>query len=137
MSKQYTFKTTKDTEWMEEILNRISPQDRSAFIRDSIRQNLEKLGVCKDILGQTSDKVTHQTSHVIPKRQTYKTIDFVPGSSIIYANRENDSPVVFDDKVGGFTPRTKVTIPEPAIFETTKDEPSIDDLEAKMSSLYK
>lgn len=44
MGKQYTFKTTKDTAWMEPILDAMSSGERSKFFRESVRKSLDNSG---------------------------------------------------------------------------------------------
>jgi len=41
MGKQHTFRTTKDTEWMDEILNNMGCSGKSEFIRNAIADRLE------------------------------------------------------------------------------------------------
>ena len=43
--KQYTFKTTRATEWMEKILDSIEPQDRSSFIREMLLVGMMNKGI--------------------------------------------------------------------------------------------
>lgn len=46
MTKQYTFKTTKTTEWMEPILDELSQnRDRSAVLREMVAYYLEHTGI--------------------------------------------------------------------------------------------
>ena len=46
LAKQYTFKTTKATQWMEPILDDLSNgRDRSAVIREMITDHLVKSGI--------------------------------------------------------------------------------------------
>lgn len=46
MTRQYTFKTTKNTKWIEPILDELSKdRERSAVIRDIIIEYLEKSGL--------------------------------------------------------------------------------------------
>ncbi len=40
MPKQYNFKTTRATEWMEEVLDNLPPSERSRFIRTAIMKHL-------------------------------------------------------------------------------------------------
>lgn len=57
MGKQYTFKTTKNTEWLEDVLNNMSGRERSEFIRAAIISYLTKTTPTNvDTRGLTSDK---------------------------------------------------------------------------------
>ena len=46
--KQYTFRTTKSTEWIEEILDQVPKSSRSALIRELIITGLEAHGIVVD-----------------------------------------------------------------------------------------
>jgi len=55
MTKQYTFKTTKETSWIEEILDRMDMGDRSKFIRTCITTVLDRSHNCHTIVTPMSD----------------------------------------------------------------------------------
>lgn len=55
MPKQYTFKTTRATEWMESHLDSLPPSERSRFIRQAIA----------DAIG--SDKTTPSVTLSVPQ----------------------------------------------------------------------
>lgn len=42
MGKQYTFKITKDTEWLQSVLDNMGSRERSEFIRSAIIAQLTK-----------------------------------------------------------------------------------------------
>lgn len=45
MGKQYNFKTTRTTSWMEDILDNMSNGDRSLFIREAVSEHMYALGM--------------------------------------------------------------------------------------------
>ena len=63
MGKQYTFKTTKDTLWLEKILDNMDSRCRSEFIRSAIINTLTVTQPSKDDRKVfSSDKMTDKTS---------------------------------------------------------------------------
>lgn len=67
MPKQYTFRTTKDTHWLETILDGKDRDERSGFIRDmialGIRASGHPLSMKKEVTRITSHEMRN-TSHV-------------------------------------------------------------------------
>lgn len=63
MGKQYTFKTTKDTLWLEKILDNMDKRCRSEFIRNAIVSTLTVTQPRQDDRKVfSSDKMTDKTS---------------------------------------------------------------------------
>lgn len=54
MSKQYTFKTTRHTEWMENILDSIPFNDRSMMIREFLSLGMKAKGMKTEPVSQMS-----------------------------------------------------------------------------------
>lgn len=80
MSKQYTFKTTRYTEWMEEILDNISNQDRSRFIREVLIQGMKSMGIKiqeetqRSFVLQTTDQPVTNISQIKVTQRTEETL---------------------------------------------------------------
>lgn len=64
MPKQYTFKTTKSTEWMEEVLDNLPSSERSRFIRFALELALQER---EDSL-QIDSSLPIMKQRVTPKR---------------------------------------------------------------------
>lgn len=61
LPKQYTFKTTRHTEWMEEHLDSLPPSERSRFIRAAIADALGQGDIVRQYVPKSvksSKKVT-------------------------------------------------------------------------------
>lgn len=61
MAKQYSFKTTKTTKWIESILDDLSSGERSEAIREMIADYLEKSGI-KDEYEKKYGEITKKES---------------------------------------------------------------------------
>jgi hypothetical protein len=61
LPRQYTFKTTKDTAWIEEVLDDPAhTRDRSAFIRELIIAGLESTGIKRDYETERRHNLLHR-----------------------------------------------------------------------------
>jgi hypothetical protein len=57
LPKQYSFKTTRATEWMEEVLDSLPPSERSRFVREAIHYFLSKKKDKEEQRNTFNDKV--------------------------------------------------------------------------------
>jgi hypothetical protein len=53
LPRQYTFKTTRKTEWMEEVLGKVDSHDRSSFIREMLVLGMKTAGIIDDVYDKT------------------------------------------------------------------------------------
>lgn len=63
MGKQYTFRLTRDTKWVENTLDKMESQHRSNFIREAIIQKIKQKDVTH-VTQEVTQKVTHVTQEV-------------------------------------------------------------------------
>lgn len=71
MPKQYTFKTTRATDWLEEHLDSLPPSERSRFIRSAISDKLTKDDNIRQDNTLSYQKVTQKETKVdFPTLQT-------------------------------------------------------------------
>ena len=64
MPKQYTFKTTRHTAWMEEHLDSLPPSERSRFIRAAIADALEQDDIVRQYVSKSSEVILSPSKKV-------------------------------------------------------------------------
>jgi hypothetical protein len=98
-SKQYTFKTTRDTEWLEDILDSLPPQYRSEFIRAHLIQGINGTAPKQTLTRVDIPEVRHTSdTHLTDERQTSVRQD--PTMKLEY-HEEVDLDSKLDNMLGG------------------------------------
>lgn len=104
MGKQYTFKTTKDTEWLQSVLDSMNSRERSEFIRSAIIAQLTKTSCIEvDRQSLTSNKRSDNKSdndlgvQEMPKFNTLNVSDQVSDLDMFDEVEEQDLDSILDN----------------------------------------
>jgi hypothetical protein len=107
LPKQYTFKTTRQTSWMDSILEAVDSRDRSSFIRDMIElgmraTNIQGVPPLKTYTGVTNvlplcDKCVTNEPQMSDNCVTNVTHEApVPDDEVIFEEKEIDFESILD-----------------------------------------
>jgi hypothetical protein len=147
--KQYTFRTTKSTEWLEEILDQIPKSSRSALIRELIITGLEVHGIVADyntlrrhnlmnslrdintrnpIVQKLSQNLTQNVSQSV--RDVRDNLPQNVGDIRDNVTQNVREEITHNQNMGGIT---EPVLDGDDLFETKEDEPG--DLEGALDNL--
>ena len=130
MSKQYTFKTTRDTEWIEPILDGLPPSDRSRTIRMALMLLFDNQRPAVTQVTPVSQQVTPEVTQVTQK-DTPKVEPKVsqPKIKVVPKDTPNLEALYLDSNKVDYH-----EFDEPVI-EAIGDDPDVD-LDAKLNNLF-
>lgn len=136
--KQYTFRTTKSTEWLEEILDQVPKSSRSALIRELIITGLEVHGIVADyntlrrhnLMNRLGDINTHNP--IVQKLSQNLTQNLTQNVRDIRDNVTQNvrEEITHNQNIGDIT---EPVLDGDDLFETKEDEPG--DLEGALDNL--
>jgi hypothetical protein len=121
MAKQYSFKTTRRTQQLEEVLERVPKKDRSEFIREMLIKGMEVSGHWE----QSSPTPSLLSVSLVPPTED-KGVTKEDESITIEAPKADQS-ITKEDK------GSSKEAPSPPLFSVIEEE---DDLEEKLDNLY-
>jgi len=121
MAKQYSFKTTRRTQHLEQVLESVPKKDRSEFIREMLTKGIQSSGYW------VGSSPTQSLLSVSLEPQTVNKGETKEDKEVTNETPKVDQSITKEDKGNTNEP------PSPPLFSVIEEE---DDLEEKLDNLY-